>query len=134
LRPPRHLDPGSGVISTRHRIVIKQVIAKCTKSESDQKQEGTENGQSFCFSVDICHSFRGRWRTILGHLPFCGLSRQRRAQKGGCPDVLPLCRPTPAFAAGLDRSGNLSDNMRWLNFVCICDKVIIIFLRFFLRP
>ena len=27
---------------------------------------------------------------------------------------------------------NLSDNMRWLNFVCICDKVIIIFSRFFL--
>lgn len=78
---PGHLDPGAGAISTGHAvcrdpdspdsqchfnkiryargviwIVIKQVIAKGAKSESDQKQGKAECGQLFCFSADFCHA------------------------------------------------------------------------------
>ncbi len=37
-------------------IVIKQVIAKGTKSESDQKQGKAEGGQLLCFSAEFCHA------------------------------------------------------------------------------
>ena len=36
--------------------MIKLVIAKGAKSESDQKQESAENGQSFCFLADLFHA------------------------------------------------------------------------------
>lgn len=50
---PLQLNP---IYRRDHRIVIKQVIAKGAKSESDQKQGKTEGGQLFCFLADFCHA------------------------------------------------------------------------------
>lgn len=38
------------------RIVIKLVITKGAKSESDQKEGKAEGGKLFCFSADFCHA------------------------------------------------------------------------------